>query len=110
MKTKITVLALGAALAFCMASGAWAQGGGAGGGTGRASGGAAGAGTGGGSGVGGRGAPSAHTPSVNPSTPVLFRTQMRPLCHQGQAPGPRHADRGSVDSRRAFDRRTAANF
>jgi hypothetical protein len=32
MKRKISVLALGAVLAFSMASGAWAQGGGAGGG------------------------------------------------------------------------------
>jgi len=71
MKTKISVLVLGAVLA--LSTSAWAQGGGAGGGagggTGGASGGAVGTDTGGGSGVGGRGAPSAHTPNVNPSNP-----------------------------------------
>jgi len=84
MKTKITVLALGAALAFCTASSAWAQGGGAGGGagggTGGASGGATGVGTGGDSGVGGRGAPSAHTPNVNPSNPgTLPQSNEKPV-------------------------------
>ena len=44
MKKKIGVLVLGAALAFGMSTGAWAQGGGAGGGAGGAGGGAAGTG------------------------------------------------------------------
>ena len=63
MKKKIGGLVLGAALAFSMSTGAWAQGGGAGGGAGGAAGGAAGTGAGGnsaGSSVGGRGAPNAH--------------------------------------------------
>jgi hypothetical protein len=47
MKKKIGVLVLGAALAFGMSTGAWAQGGGAGGGAGGAGGGAAGTGAGG---------------------------------------------------------------
>ena len=47
MKKKIGGLVLGAALAFSMSTGAWAQGGGAGGGAGGAGGGAAGTGAGG---------------------------------------------------------------
>ena len=72
MKKKIGVLVLGAALAFGMSTGAWAQGGGAGGGAGGAGGGAAGTGAGGnsaGSSVGGRGAPNAPSPNLNPSNP-----------------------------------------
>jgi hypothetical protein len=65
VKKKIGVLALGAALAFGMAAGAWAQGGGA-------RGGAAAAGAAGVSGaVGGRGAPNAPPPIAQSSeTPV----------------------------------------
>ena len=72
MKKKIGGLVLGAALAFGMSTGAWAQGGGAGGGAGGAGGGAAGTGTGGnsaGSSVGERGAPNAPSPNLNPSNP-----------------------------------------
>jgi hypothetical protein len=47
VKKKIGILVLGAALAFGMSTGAWAQGGGAGGGAGGAGGGAAGTGAGG---------------------------------------------------------------
>src|ERR1700735_993602 len=47
IKKKIGVLVLGAALAFGMSTGAWAQGGGAGGGAGGAGGGAGGMGCGG---------------------------------------------------------------
>ena len=46
VKKKIGILVLGAALAFGMSTGAWAQGGGAGGGAGGARGGAAGTGAG----------------------------------------------------------------
>jgi hypothetical protein len=69
MTTKISVLVLGAVLAFSMAPGAWVQGGGAGG----AGGGTGGAGTGavGGGGVGGRGAPGAHSPNVGTNKPVM---------------------------------------
>jgi len=66
MKKKIGVFALGAALVFGMATGAWAQSGGASG----AGGGAAGAGVGGnsmGGSVGGRVTPNA--PNLNPSSP-----------------------------------------
>jgi hypothetical protein len=70
MKRQISVLALGAAPTFGIVVDAWAQSGGAGGGTG---GGAAGTGvTGNSSGgvVGGRGAPNAPTPNLNPSSPT----------------------------------------
>jgi hypothetical protein len=72
VKKKIGILVLGAALAFGMSTGAWAQGGGAGGGAGGAGGGAAGTGAGGnsaGSSVGERGAPNAPSRNLNPSNP-----------------------------------------
>jgi hypothetical protein len=72
MKKEIGVLALGAALAFGMVAGAWAQSGGAGGGAGGAGGGAAGTGaTGNSSGgpIGGRGSANPPSPNSNPSSP-----------------------------------------
>lgn len=90
MTRIISVLMLGAVLAFSMASGAWAQSGGAGGaggGTGGAGGGAAGTGAVGGSGVGGRGAPGAQSPNVNPSSPsTLPQSNERPVS-PGTGPG-----------------------
>jgi hypothetical protein len=68
MKRKIGVLALGAALTFSLAAGAFAQSGGAGG---RAGVGAAGTGGSGNSpGVGGRGTANAPSPNLNAANPT----------------------------------------